>query len=345
MSEKKPLVCPVCGQEKPALALSEFDCDRCGFQNAYLQYFAGKVSQTQWETEVQNARAERQTSQRAKVARLGQFTLGSHCVAFRNAEKGLLSLALGSGQLQVEKNVIGFSSSERNDAVVYANGTVKVFGTDNSFGQRDTGTWSNIQFVLSAPNCTYGVTQDGDVLIQGTPVEDTVRQWRGIQTLASGGQHIVGLRTDGTVLLAGVLPDATAAEQLKGWNHVTQIAAARDCVVGLHEDGSVSFVGKPNDPRGEIQQWRDILAVACDNRYVYGLTRTGDLHLAGTCPSFLDKGRSKAVEWTNLMTISCNAAGIGAVDSAGQLYFAGTINGDYSRIAALWQEQIQPQME
>lgn len=344
MSKKKPLVCPVCGQEKPALALSEFDCERCGFPNAYLQYFAGKASQTQWETEVRKARAERQASQRADTAKLGYFTLGSHCVALLNGKNAQLSLALGNGQLQVEKKAVGFSSGERNDAVVYANGTVKVFGTDNSFGQRDTGAWNNIQFVLSAPNCTYGVTRNGDVLTQGVPVEDTVRQWRGIQTLACGGQHIVGLRTDGTVLLGGALPDATAADKLKEWNHVTQIAAARDCVVGLHEDGSVSFVGKPNDPRGEIQQWRDMLAVACDNRYVYGLTRTGDLRLAGTCPSFLDKGRSKAVEWRDLMAISCNAAGIGAVDSSGRLYFAGTINGDYSRIAALWQEHIQPQM-
>ena len=345
MREQSALRCPVCRREKPALALSDFDCNQCGFHNAYLQFFAGTASRSQWETEVRKARAERQTAQRVNYAHLGAFTVGSHCVAFLDPQKGRLSLALGTGQLQVEKNVRGFSSSERNDAVVYTNGTVKVFGTDNSFGQKDTSAWNQIRFVLSAPNCTYGVTHDGAVLIQGAPLSDAVRQWQGIQTLACGAQHIVGLREDGTVYLAGVLPDSAAAAQIKAWRNVIQIATARDCVVGLHRNGTVSFVGKPHDSRGGVQQWQDIVAVACDNSYVYGLTQTGHLCMAGTCKSFLDKGRAKAVEWNKIMAISCNAAGIGAVDNSGNLYFAGTINGDDSRIAALWQEQIQPQME
>ena len=340
MSIKLASVCPVCGRPKGAVSLSEYDCGHCGFQNAYLQSFAGAESLTQWQKAVQAAKGAWQAKQRAEHAGGRRLTVGNHAVALLVPQEHALYLASTNGQLRVEQNVVQFSASERNDAVVYADGTVKVLGEDNSYGQRDTDQWRDIQFALAAPNCTYGVTKTGAVLAQGAPVDPAVRGWTDVQTLACGTRHVVGLTTDGTVRLAGTLPTG-AAEAIASWQNVTQLTAARDCAAALHQDGTVSFAGKPNDPRKEAEQWQNILSVACDSAYVYGLTQDGNLLLAGSCKAFLDKGRSEAAQWTDLMELACNTAGVGAVDAAGQLHFAGTMTGDVERVLSVWRENLK----
>lgn len=341
MSIKVASVCPVCGREKGAVSLSEYDCGHCGFQNAYLQSFAGAESLAQWQKAVQAAKGAWQAKQRAEHAGGHRLTVGNHAVALLVPQERTLYLASTNGRLQVEQNVVQFSASERNDAVVYADGTVKVVGEDNSYGQRDTDQWRDIQFALAAPNCTYGVTKTGTVLVQGAPADPAVRQWTDIQTLACGTRHVVGLTTNGTVRVAGTLP-AGAGEAVAAWQNVTYLTAARDCVAALHQDGTVSFAGKPNDPRKAAEQWQNILSVACDSAYVYGLTQDGRLLMAGACKAFLDKGRSGAAQWTELMELSCNAAGVGAVDAAGRLHFAGTMTGDVEQMLRVWEEHIHP---
>ena len=341
MSIKVASVCPVCGREKGAVSLSEYDCGHCGFQNAYLQSFAGAESLAQWQKAVQAAKGAWQAKQRAEHASGHRLTVGNHAVALLVPQERTLYLASTNGRLQVEQNVVQFSASERNDAVVYADGTVKVVGEDNSYGQRDTDQWRDIQFALAAPNCTYGVTKTGTVLVQGAPADPAVRQWTDIQTLACGTRHVVGLTTNGTVRVAGTLP-AGAGEAVAAWRNVTYLTAARDCVAALHQDGTVSFAGKPNDPRKAAEQWQNILSVACDSAYVYGLTQDGRLLMAGSCKAFLDKGRSGAAQWTELMELSCNAAGVGAVDAAGRLHFAGTMTGDVEQMLRVWEEHIHP---
>lgn len=341
MSIKLASVCPVCGRPKGAVSLSEYDCGHCGFQNAYLQSFADPESMAQWQKAVQAAKAAWQAKQRAELARAHRLSVSGHGVALLVPQEHTLYLVSTNGQFLTEQNVVQFSPSERNDAVVYADGTVKVVGEDNSYGQRDTDQWRDIQFALAAPNCTYGVTKTGTVLIQGAPADPAVREWTDIQTLACGTRHVVGLTTTGTARVAGTLP-AGAGEAVAAWQNVTYLTAARDCVAALHLDGTVSFAGKPNDPRKAAEQWQNILSVACDSAYVYGLTQDGRLLMAGACKAFLDKGRSGAAQWTELMELACNAAGVGAVDAAGELHFAGTMTGDVERVLAVWQEKLKP---
>ena len=341
MSVKLASVCPVCGKPKGAVSHSEYDCAHCGFQNAYLRFFVGPESLTQWQKAVRAAKGAWQAKQRAEHAGEHRLTVSNHAIALLVPQERALYLASTNGQLRVERNVVQFSASERNDAVVYADGTVKVVGEDNSYGQRDTDQWRDIQFALAAPNCTYGVTKVGAVLVQGAPADPAVREWTDIQTLACGTRHVVGLTTNGTVRVAGTLP-AGAGKAVAAWQNVTYLTAARDCVAALHQDGTVSFAGKPNDPRKAAEQWQNILSVACDSAYVYGLTQDGRLLMAGACKAFLDKERSGAAQWTELMELACNAAGVGAVDAAGELHFAGTMTGDVERVLAVWQEKLKP---
>ena len=103
MSIKLASVCPVCGRPKGAVSLSEYDCAHCGFQNAYLQSFAGEESRAQWQRTVQDAQAAWRGKQRAELARAHRLTVGSHGVALWVPQENALYLALANGQLQVEQ--------------------------------------------------------------------------------------------------------------------------------------------------------------------------------------------------------------------------------------------------
>ena len=116
------------------------------------------------------------------------------------------------------------------------------------------------------------------------------------------------------------------------WLHIKYVAMFRDGIVGLKSDGTVIFLGKNGDPKSECIIWKNVIAIEADNTYIYGLSKNGEIFVAGSCKKILDKGRKDAAFWDNIMLISCNKAGIGAVNEKGEFLFAGTISGDKTKI-------------
>ncbi len=335
------LQCPVCGKEKSQISVSEYDCDNCGFNNAYVRYFASAGGHELWLDSVNRARAEWNKREEIHAAASVQLYAGDNLIALTDKNRRNITIISGSGSILHEQDAAGFSACERNYAVLYENGTVKVFGEDNSFGQKNTGSWKNIQSVLAAPNCTYGVTESGEVVYAGSLCSRAAAEWKNVRLLRAGNDSIVGLSRDGKVYMEKDFGVPGAADTVKGWSGITDIMASRDCVIGLSADGTVRFAGRQNDARAEAEAWRHITAIALDNSFAYGLSDDGKVHMAGTCKAFLDRGRSSASEWSNVASLSSNHAGIGAVDENGELLFAGTITGDLSRMKEAWNAEIR----
>lgn len=331
--------CPVCGQERTRES-SGYDCDGCGFQNAFVRYFVRKEGYEKWLSSVKKARKEWGDNKREETASSGHFWVADHSVAFLDDNSRQMYIVLGSGRVQTEPHAVEFSASERNYAVLYGDGTVKVFGEDNEFGQKNTETWKEIRHILAGANCTYGITERGEVVYAGSLADCAILKWTDLSRLKAAGHSIVGIHTDGRVSIAGSPAGERETDMICSRWDLTDIAIARDCIWGLTKDGKIIFAGKPEDPRREAENWKDVIALAADNAYVYGLTREGRLHIAGKCKAFLDRGRSLADRWENLTCISCNQAGIGAVSESGEFLFAGTITGDFSRMQSLWKDQI-----
>lgn len=336
--------CPVCGKAKGKSSVPIFDCNACGFPNAYVEYFASPETHRRWLDSVRAAAARlADVKEGERLSSLG-FWLGSNTAAFADTGAKRLTVILPGGRLLTEQNAVGFSAGDRNCAVLYDNGTVRVFGEDNSFGQKNTEDWKDITSVLSAPNCTFGITKDGRVVCAGSPGDRGIGSWHGIRMLRSGSGCIVGLRTDGKVQISG---SGMASEALNGvnrWTEPTDIAVSKDCVIGLTAAGRVEFAGKANDPRNSAAGWQNITAIAADDCFVYGLTKEGTLLTAGTCKPLFDKGRSGVREWKNIVRISAGGSCIGAMDKKGELLFAGYFTGDFSRVRNRWNTDIIPQI-
>ena len=334
-------VCPVCGKEKKQISLSEYDCEYCGFTNAFIQFFASEEGYKNWKNNVKLAVEKYKNKKRESLANSNCLTVGNSAVAFLDMNSNTMYIALGNGRVQTEQNAMQFSSSERNFAVLYKNGTVKVFGEDNEFGQKNTEGWKNIIYITTAPNCTYGITKEGNVVYAGALVDPAVSRWKNLKLLLSSDDFIVGVHHDGKVSISSKDTIDSGLKAIEHWSNINGLALTKNCCVGLMANGSIKYSGKTDDPRRQCENWKDIISVVADNAYVYGLTKDGNILVAGNCKSFLDKGRKNASTWKDIVAISCNKSGIGAITGAGELLFAGTIAGDEKKVREQWSGQIK----
>jgi hypothetical protein len=333
--------CPVCGKEKKQKSLSKYDCDFCGFSNAFVSFFASQKGYETWQNNVKLAVQKQENKKRNSFASSHCLTVGSNVVSFLDVKSSTMYILLGNGRFQTEYHAVQFASSERNYAVLYQDGTVKVFGGDNEFGQKNTEKWKNIKYVETAPNCTYGITGNGTIVSSGTQINPDILKWKNLSVLRSSDEYVLGIHNDGKVSLSTNIVAGMNVEQVKNWVHLKDVALTRTCIVGLFEDGSIQYCGKADDPRSQCKMWTDMIAIAADNAYVYGLTKDGKLNVAGNCKSFLDKGRKNANEWTDVIAISCNKSGVGAITGDGEFLFAGTIAGDETKVRENWSEHIK----
>ncbi len=342
MDSTRILACPVCGTTRNMNETSEYACKNCGFSYAYIPWCAGEKSRNVWLKQVEEAKKRWRLAKQIELAEANCLTVGSDFISFLSPKTQCLYQISGYGELKVENHVVQISSGTQNYAIVYKNGTVKVVGSDNTYGQQNTDTWSDIKFVLAAPNCTYGVNEKGTVYVAGTPIDPAIRTWNNIKKLVCGNTYVAGLQKDGKVLLAGTMPDASAAIQIDKWTQVSDITASNKWCVALHKNNTVSFAGKSTDNRKAVEDWKNLIKLSSDSVYLVALTKQGEILEVGSCRASLDKGRSLAVNWKDVMAISCNQSGIGALCASGELLFAGTISGDIQVIKQVWMEKVKP---
>lgn len=291
--------------------------------------------------QVNTAKIVWKNKKRAAFAAVDTFTIGSNILAYKDQIQNIIYIVHGNGTVQTEKNAIAISSNERNYGVVYLDGSVKVFGDDNSFGQKSTDSWTEIRNILMGPNCTYGITNDGKVIYAGVPLSKLISDWELIVKLRCGADYIVGLHANGSVSVAGEVSDKISSA-IKTWNNVVDIEISRDCVLGLQKNGKVFFAGNADSPKRNVAKWDNIISISADNMFVYGLSNDGNVVVTGFCKPLLDKGRSSAVDWKNIISLSSNQSGISAITEDGKLMFAGSISGDKEQMLLNWDNVIKP---
>ena len=328
--------CPVCGKAKVA---NTYSCSGCGFPLAFVTQFSDKESYNLWSEQVKEEKQKLTNKKRKNLA--ARFWAAGGCTAYLHDQQ--LYLVHSNGEFQKEESVQAFSASERNYAVLYTDGSVKMFREDNGYGQKDTDSWKDITSVLAAPNCTYGIKVSGEVVAAGSVRQDILK-WKNMKQLCAGKHSIVGLDKDGAVRASGC--EQEVQEQLHKWPKITEISVSGDCIAGVTEDGSVCFSGKENDTRREVENWKDIVALTADNAFFYGLTADGEIKVVGSCVAFLDRGRSQASQWSEqsqILALAGSLSGsIAALTETGDLLVAGSFKGDIDKIQECWKEHIKP---
>lgn len=102
----------------------------------------------------------------------------------------------------------------------------------------EVGGWTRVVGIAASKGCTVGVREDGTVLVAGPMARQTrqVEAWREIIDVAVGWEHVAGLRADGRVLSDCIFDAPQNVCKTENWQGIQAIAAGDFHTVGLNSE-------------------------------------------------------------------------------------------------------------
>lgn len=129
---------------------------------------------------------------------------------------------------------------------------------------------------------SVGMIRHGKVYLAGDDEfswENELKTWNDIVSISIKGNFVVGLKEDGTVVMAGNVPEYYVGT--KTWSDVIAIATGQQYIVGLRTDGTLVAQGHNGDHQVDIDDWTNIVAIATGWRHTVGLDSDGEIHITG----------------------------------------------------------------
>jgi hypothetical protein len=166
--------------------------------------------------------------------------------------------------------IVAVSAGYDHTAALLEDGTVVACGDKPTGGNKENGAcnvsgWSQIAMICSGTEFCAGLRTDGTVVVAGMGWD--LSEWTDVSSLAAGDFFLLGLRTDGTVLIQmneeKYNADARRSlSQVEAWENVVYIAAGHDHIIGICSDGSVRCAGMNQKGQCTLEGTR----VALDDR-------------------------------------------------------------------------------
>ena len=144
---------------------------------------------------------------------------------------------------------------------------------------------------------SVGLKADGTVVAVGHNEygQCNVQDWTDIIAISAGGFHTVGLKANGTVVATGLGSNGEC--DVSDWANIIAISAGNDHTVGLKSDGTIVVAG---DEDGELDfsNWTNITAIAAGYFDTYGVKSDGTVVTTNKYET------EKVGSWTNIKDIS-----------------------------------------
>ena len=160
-------------------------------------------------------------------------------------------------------------------------------------------SWTDIiQIAGSGGNRLVGLKSDGTVLLAGSYAGESVSGWTGITQVATG-PIVMGLKSDGTVVYTGGI-DGVDFSDINTWTDIVQVATGQQYAVGLKSDGTVMFAGDGRGYTRDVKYWKNVISVSCGPFFVLGLTKYGTVVTAGGGSTY---GETNVSTWTGIRQV------------------------------------------
>lgn len=159
---------------------------------------------------------------------------------------------------------------------------------------------------------TLGVRSDGTVIVAGhnTNGQCDAKSWQDIVYAAAGDTVSIGVTSLGTVIVAG---SSDLAAQTEAWTDIAYAAAGTGHVAGLKTNGTVVAAGDNSKGQCNVTAWTDIIAIAAAGNHTVGLKKDGTVVATGDS----SLGQCGVTDWTEIVAIAAGADQTAAIKKDG----------------------------
>ena len=336
MEDTKMLRCPVCGAfanstDQNTAAM----CPICGAEYPFVKFFADEEDALLWREKTEKHKKEIVEQTCKKQFGRTLLSLGNRAAAVVTSGNQFLFCANDNIE-DALMDVVQISFGGRHCLLLFRDGHVEsrlTSGESIDQGQCRVEDWSDVIFVEAGANCSYGIRRDGTVMVSGIPPvpSESIITMKKMKAVAEGEGFVVFLSASGQlhmIIPAGAGPDLKNMQKaVDNCRNAVTVKASKDCVLALDGNRNVHcFCVDDDDPRLGAGTWTDVIMVAADSHYAFGLTNKGKIRLAGR-ETFMDAGRKDAAFWENNIALACAPSGIGTIALDGTLRLAGNIIG------------------
>ena len=148
-----------------------------------------------------------------------------------------------------------------------------------------------------------GLKKNGTVVVAGDDnihkLSYSLSDWRDITEIAFSAGCIMGIRKDGSVVSAG--SHSGYLWRFIDWQDMRHITYGVDHVVGLRTDGTVAATGGYFSGQCNVERWRAIVSISCGDYHTVGLKKDGTVVATGK----YGDGRCNVDDWTEVSRIAC----------------------------------------
>ncbi len=169
---------------------------------------------------------------------------------------------------------------------------------------------------VSLPNNNLvAVKTDGTSYFSGISSYYDVENWFELMGVASGREHLLGLRENGTLFV--VADNNENHTNVGSWQNFVQIAAGNHHTVGLTGHGTVHTLISGNSNVGDTSDWDDVIFLAAGGNTTLGLQWSG--HLLTTH----EATKSEVESWNGVVHMATSGEFTIAFDKEDNLLGAG----------------------
>jgi len=159
------------------------------------------------------------------------------------------------------------------------------------------------------------IMEDGNIWVSSSSISTRVTtmiwenadDWQDLVAVSAGILHLVGLRSDGTVVAAG--ENNHRQLDVSDWYDIVAVSAGSTHTVGLRSDGTVVTVGYGGYEQGDVTEsldtsdWSDIVAISAGGYGTIGLKSDGTVVSVGDNRF----GSLDVADWHDIVAISAGS--------------------------------------
>ena len=179
--------------------------------------------------------------------------------------------------------------------------------------------WKNVISVAAGGWHDVGLKSDGTVVATGdnTYNQCNTSSWTDIKVISAGDRHTVGVKEDGTVVATG--DNRFGQCDVSAWNDILSVSAGSGYTIGLKSDGTVLATGMSDLGQCNVSEWEDIAAISAGASHTVAIKKDGTVIAAGSN----EYGQCNVGEWRNIVAVSAGLKHTVGLESDGTLVAVG----------------------